>query len=313
MGVVAQGVLHLLRPADVGQELEGGAVGRGVRQGDFAHHAIAAGAQGLLLVEVGGERLRRRIDDDEPGLAVDEERVAGAHRGHQPFHPDHGRDVQGTRHDGRMTRPTAFLRDERRDARLMQAGRLRGGQVQRDDHLAAGDRTDFRRSRAEELVEHAAGDVADVGGALAEEIVLHLGEDIDVALRDRLEAVLDVVAGAPDLLGHLIDEGDVLQHQQVGVEDCRLGLVKFTGDIRAQLGDLHPGSGQGDLEPGQFPLRVVDPPANHEGTPLLEQVGGRPGHAGGGGGPEQPDFGPMGVALHPAGQKKPPQGGSKAD
>ena len=36
-------------------------------------------------------------------------------------------------------------------------------------------------------------------------------------------------------------------------------------------------------------------------------------HAGGGGGPEQPDFGPMGVALHPAGQKKPPQGGSKAD
>jgi len=154
---------------------------------------------------------------------------------------------------------------------------------------------------------------AAVGRALAEEVVLHLGEDGDVALRDRLEAVLDVEAGTPDLLGDLIDEGHILQHQQVRVEDRRLGLVELAGDIRAQPGDLRPGRGQGGLEPGQFPLRIVDAPANHEDAALLEQVGGRPGHAGGGGRPVQPDFGPMGFALHPEGHKKPPQGGSKAD
>jgi len=152
---------------------------------------------------------------------------------------------------------------------------------------------------AEELVEHAPGHVADIGGALAEEVVLHLREDVDVALGDRLEAVLDVEAGPADLLGHLVDEGDVLEHQQVRVEDRGLRLVELARDVVAQAGDLGARRDQGGLEPGELGLGVGDLAAHDEGPAGTEQVGGGPGDARRGGGPVQPYFGPMVGALHP--------------
>ncbi len=48
------------------------------------------------------QRLRSRIDNEQAGIAVDEDVIAGGELGADPVETHDGRDIQGPGHDGRM-------------------------------------------------------------------------------------------------------------------------------------------------------------------------------------------------------------------
>ena len=198
-----------------------------------------------------------------------------------------------------MAGAAALFRHEREDAAVVEAGGVGRREVARGDDMFLGRLTDAFRLGAEQLVEYAAGHVTDVRRPLAQEVVVHLLEDLDVTLGDLLETELDVEAGAPDLLADVVDEGDVLEHEQVGVEDGGLGLVQLAGDVVAELRDLQPGGREGPFKTADFGLRIGHLLAGDDGHAPHQRVSGTTGDTRGGGDAYEAYLGPVFFGLHP--------------
>ena len=181
----------------------------------------------------------------------------------------------------------------------MQAGGIRRGKVASGDDVGLRGLADAFGLRTEELVKNATGHIPDIRRPLAQEVVVHLLKDFDVPLGDLLKTKLDVEAATADLFAHVIDQGDILEDEEVRVENRSLGLVKFAGDVITQLRDLLAGGRQGGLEATNFGLGVGNLFTRDNGHTPHQWVGGTTSHSRSGGDALEANLGPMVSGLHP--------------
>ena len=104
----------------------------------------------------------------------------------------------------------------------------------------------------EQIVQHAGGEVAQIGGAFAEIFVLDRFQHGDVAVGGGVKGVVGVGLLLADDLDDLLDEHAVFEHEQVGVENIRLGGTHRVGDAALDFGDLLAGADEGVLEALDF-------------------------------------------------------------
>ena len=104
----------------------------------------------------------------------------------------------------------------------------------------------------EQIVQHAAGEVAHIGGAFAEIFVLHRLQHGDVAVGRGVKGVVGVGLLLADDFDDFLDEHAVFEHQQVRVENVRLGRAHGLGDAALDFGDLLAGADEGLLEAFDF-------------------------------------------------------------
>ena len=94
-----------------------------------------AAAASVLL-----QRHRRRMDDDLSEVAVDQDRIAGAHRLHQPGGAEHRRQTQGAGEDRGMPLGTAHLGGDADNVLGVELRGLRRREFLGDDDAAVGNR-----------------------------------------------------------------------------------------------------------------------------------------------------------------------------
>src|SRR5437867_7971461 len=83
--------------------------------------------------------------------------------------------------------------------------------------------------------------VLDVPAPLLQVRVLHLREELEEAADDRTQRPLRVDLLLADLLDGLARERMVVEDEELGVEDLRVGLAKVVRDALAESLDLHAG------------------------------------------------------------------------
>src|SRR5665213_799185 len=104
----------------------------------------------------------------------------------------------------------------------------------------------------EQIVEHAAGEVAQIGGAFAEIFIFDRLQHGDVAVGRGVKGIVGVGLLFTDDLDDFLDEHAVFKHQQVRVENIRLGGAHRVGDAALDFGDLLAGADEGVFEAFNF-------------------------------------------------------------
>jgi hypothetical protein len=162
------------------------------------------------------------------------------------------------------------------------------------------------------MVEHAAGDVTDVGRAAAGDLRLHALEQADVMLRALLEAVLDVATAGANPSHDVVQQRDILQHQQLGVENLGFGVVQSRRHFVAHLDDVGTGGRDGGIQAAYLGLRILVLEAGHQRHAPEQHVGRPPRHPCGRRDAGEPDLGPVAFGLHARVSSPPQESGGKA-
>ena len=100
----------------------------------------------------------------------------------------------------------------------------------------------------EQVEKHAPCDITDIIHPFPQVFVVDIVEECDVSLCDLVEAEFYIKAGFSEFLLSLLNQGNILQHQQMCIENPGLILPKIFGDIRADLLDLPSGFHHGSVE-----------------------------------------------------------------
>ena len=121
------------------------------------------------------------------------------------------------------------------------------------------------KRNAEQIFQHALRDVADVGHALLEIAVVESDEKFDVAPRRGVEAVLGVQPCGGHRFERFADDGGIVQHEQMRVENVRLRRGAAGAHVFGERSDLLPGFLQGFFKAADFlfPVRFSDFVARH--------------------------------------------------
>jgi len=197
-----------------------------------------------LDLAVAEERLLGRIDDDDAVVAVDDQLVAGFDPLGQVAHRDDGGHLHGAGdHDG-VARLAPGIGDDRERRTAVDARGIGGRKVVGHHDPLFRQAAEAGLGLAQQVLQDPLRDVADVAGALAQVLIVDLRKRMDVALRDAVEAGLDVPAGAFEIANGLGDEGLVLQHEQVRVKDPGLVGAEVLLDLALDLRDLLAGDDQ---------------------------------------------------------------------
>ena len=252
VGAVLQDGVDIARRLDVGGEQHAVAVGGFGRLEAEGGEAGADVPPGLLDLPVALEGEGRGMQDEDALVAVDEDGVAGLHPGAHVVQAHHGGDLQRAGHDGGVRGGAAEVGREAEDAVLAERGGLGGGEVVGDQHARLAQLLQVHGGVADQVAQDAAGDVLHVGCALAQVVVLHPHQGLGIAVGHEAQHGLDVLAQVVKLAHDLLDEGAVVHHQQVGVEDAGILLADGRADLALDLVDLAPGGDERILEAGDL-------------------------------------------------------------
>ena len=185
---------------------------------------------------------RRRVDDHDAGVAVDDDPVVLADQAAGLARADHGRDVHAARDDGGVRGLAAHVGDEaredaalelqhvgRRDVVGHQHQRVLAAEVARPRAGAGahGAAPAPLRQRAQQALDH----LLEVGLALAQVVVLHLVELPRQHLQLRRQRPLGVVVALADPVLGGAGQRLVVQQHQVHVEQRR----QFGGRLGRQV------------------------------------------------------------------------------
>ena len=225
------------------------------------------------------------MEDEEAPGPVHHHRVAGVDGGVDRTKADHRGDGQGAGHEGGVRGAPADVGREPDHLAPVHEGGIRGGDVVGDHHHLLGQGGQVLALASGQVVQDPAGDVADVGHALLDVVVLHLAEGGGVFPDHLLEDVLGVDPLGLDPPHHLFDQGPVLDHQEVGVEERGLLPVQALGQLAPDLHQLLAGGDQGVLEAGDLgrDLLLPDGPGGDGRLLDVEEMGLAHHDAGGGG------------------------------
>jgi hypothetical protein len=114
----------------------------------------------------------------------------------------------------------SLLGDESRDVLTVQRGRVRRGEVVRDNDMVSAVAGEPLTRFSQQMPENPSGDILKVDGPFAEVRVVDRGECVDELVGDPLEDKFRIVLLAVDPVDHLVDEAGVLKNKEMGVENA---------------------------------------------------------------------------------------------
>ena len=121
----SQGSRHILGHLDIGHQLDHLAIERARRRVQQARKSGTLGQALRLLVRIFGPYRRGRVDDDQPGVAVDDDPVVLAHQLAGRARTDHSRNVQAAGHDGGVRRLAAHIGHKTREGAVFEQQHVR--------------------------------------------------------------------------------------------------------------------------------------------------------------------------------------------
>ena len=121
-----------------------------------------------------------------------------------------------------------------------------------DDDVAAVVAGQVARGFAEQMPDDAAGHVLDVHHPLAQVRIVNFDQGAAVALRDLVKDGLDVLVILLQAAQNFIDQGAVLDHQQVGVENTGILGADGVGNTLLDLEQFRAGGDEGGLKSGDL-------------------------------------------------------------
>lgn len=197
-----------------------------------------------LAVRIFLEDDRRRIDDHDALVAVDDDQVVLADQRARVLHADRGRNAETARDDRRVRRAPAEIGDERLERLRLELHHVgRRDVVRDDDHVVravpgrAVERL-RRGRRTGERLQHTLDHLLDVGLALAQVLVL----DVVEMARQQFELLgqrpFDVVAARADQVDGFLHEHLVAQDHRVDVDECADFARGVVGQVGAQRFEL---------------------------------------------------------------------------
>ena len=125
-------------------------------------------------------------------------------------------------------------------------------EIARDDNVRPVEFVEFLAGFSEEVADDAAGDVFDVNDALLQVGVIDRGEGAAVFLGDLMEDKLDIIQVALEPAQGFIDEGSVLDDEEVGIKDAGVIRPDSPANFLLNLEKFLACGDEGDLEPGNF-------------------------------------------------------------
>ncbi len=198
------------------------------------------------------KRLITRINNDQSVVTVEQDMIAGDQLVADIMQTHDRRNIQRPRHDGGMRGLAADIGGKPHHQRAVELRGVRGGQIMRDEDVRRGDAGEVTAPFAHQIMDHAAGDIMDIQRPFPQVRVVDLAQGLRVTSGHRAEDMLDVVPVALEGAQHLVNEGAILHHQQMGVKNTRvLGADRF-GDPFLKLEDLDAGGNQRRFEAGDF-------------------------------------------------------------
>ncbi|MCY1226977.1 hypothetical protein D9M69_436240 [compost metagenome] len=207
-----------------------------------------------------------RVDDHQPGIAVDDDPVVLADQLARALHPHRGRDIQAARDDGGVRGAPAKVGDkavEHGVAELQHVGR--GDVVGHHDHarrrLAVRGQCRHRRRHqhggAGQRLQDALDHLPDIGLALAQVFVLDLVELAHQFLEPRGECPLSVVAAAPDQRLGLARERLVVEDHRMHVEEGAHLFGRVARQVALERRQLSAHRGAGGAQPFHLGIELV--------------------------------------------------------
>ena len=208
------------------------------------------------------DRLLVRVDDHDAAVAVDDDGVAAADDLRQILQRHDGRNAQGTGDDGGVAGPPAGVGGHAPDVVPVEAGRLRGAQLPRDDDDLFPQVEDVLPLGSEQVPQQTPLDVVDVRRTLADVRVLDAREMRGDLAQDGRDGVLGRHRFRVDHVGDLAPQAAVLQESHVHGEDVPDAAAAGLALPGLELGEFLNGVAKGvagalDLHD---PLRGLDLP-----------------------------------------------------
>ena len=247
-GVVLLHGTHIAHAADVGEDVDGLAVQRGVGL------ALELGEEGELLL-VFLLTLGQALQQIGGGVYI-HAGVVAVHHGHLAVPVvldllalDQSGDVHAAGQNGGVAVGAALAGDEAQQQALVHPDRLGGGQIlgHEDAWLCA-----LQRGVVHALqdIQHGLRDVDDVGAAGLQIRVVHGGEDGGLVVPGGLDGVLGTLVLAVDDLLDGVHEVVVVQHHGMDVEHLGDVLTSLVQRLFVKGGLLVDGLGAGVFEAG---------------------------------------------------------------
>ncbi len=170
----------------------------------------------LRPTAIAPEGLLVGVDDDEPGVTVDDDRLATADYACDVLEPDDRRELHGTSHDRRVRRAPADVDRESLDALLVERGGLARREIVRDQHEAlifvVRPARGVRILLAQEVAKHLPFDIGQVMSALGDVRRTHRLEPLVVLENDAGQRVLDGILLRTDPLYDLLAQSGITDH-----------------------------------------------------------------------------------------------------
>jgi hypothetical protein len=197
------------------------------------------------------ESLLGRVEEKASVESVQKRIIPGGKLADHFLKADDRRDLERTGHDGRVRGAAAAFSSEPEHHFFVEHRRRRRCQVFADDNARLLEVAQFGGvGTAQQIVQDPRCYIAHVRGTFAQVIIINRGQRGRVPFRDLLESVGNVHPFGVNHAGDFIDEGGVLQYQQVGVEDAGVVCTHRLPDLSLHLEDLMAGLDQCAFQPG---------------------------------------------------------------
>ena len=138
------------------------------------------------------EGLVRGIDDEHAIEAIKQHVITGGHVFAGGLKANHGRDTQGTSHNGGVRGLAADIGSKSLREISVQRGGLRRRQVVPYENVWLGEVRKILGAMASEMSEHTAGHITNIGCAFTQVFILHRAKGVRIFLGDLMKGVSDV-------------------------------------------------------------------------------------------------------------------------
>ena len=198
-----------------------------------------------LNFTVAEQRLLRGVDDHEAIVAIDEDPITGLHPLGEIAHPDDGRHLHGTRDDHRVAGLAARVHHDAERRTAIDARRVRRREIVRHDDAFFRELTQTVFRLPEEVLQHPLRDITNVSSAFPQVFVINLGKRLDVARGDVVKTRFYIPPRLFKFPDRLPDQRLIFEHQQMRVENQRLGFAQIFLHLVLYFRDLLPRREQG--------------------------------------------------------------------
>ena len=202
------------------------------------------------------KRLRRGIENQKTGIAIDEDIIAELDMLTDSLHTNDRRNFQGTRHDGRVGGLASNLGHKPTHEIAIQLRGIGRSQVMSNDNVLMVVGCRIMRSFAQEIANHPTRHILNIHDTFAQIRIIDSLERGTIFLSDLLKNIVHVQSLTLQHAKHFIDECAIFHNKKMS--------IKNTGILRTDCGDnalldfqqLHAGGYERSLKTNDFALHI---------------------------------------------------------